>query len=78
MNKYNNFSNIIQTDIDNEAVIQSYKLCNEDFNKASIMDILTKDNDDIKPIAIINLNSIDNKKEADFFANLRLFRKRNC
>lgn len=67
MNKYNNFSNIIQTDIDNEAVIQSYKLCKEDFNKASIMDILTKDNDDIKPIAIINLNSIDNKKEADFF-----------
>lgn len=66
MNKYNNFSNIVQTDITDNAVIEAYNLSLQDFDKSSIIRILSENNDDIKPVAIINLKSIDNKKEADF------------
>ena len=64
MIKYNNFSNTVQKDLYESAVIDAYNLTLKDYTKDEIIDILSKDELEIKPVAIINLKSIDNDFEA--------------
>ena len=65
MNKYNNFSNIVQTDEDLDVEFQAYQTSLEDFSKEDIVRILSENDDEKKIVAIINLKSIDNKFETD-------------
>ena len=65
MNKYNNFSNIVQTDEDLDVEFQAYQTSLEDFGKEDIVRILSENDDEKKIVAIINLKSIDNKFETD-------------
>lgn len=61
MNKYNDFSNIVHNGIDEILpFIEPDKLLRD-----NIFDILSKNNDEIKPFAIINLKSIENIYEAE-------------
>ena len=65
MNKYNNFSNIIQTDDNFNVELEAYNISLMDYTKDDILRILAENNDEKKIVAIINLKSIDNKFEAD-------------
>ncbi len=66
MKKYNNCSNITRNDNDCiSAAEAAYKNALKEYDKSDIIRILSENDDEIKIIAIINLKSIDNKKEAD-------------
>ena len=64
MSKYNNFSENIQKDLYNDALKQAYDISLKDYSKDEIMRILSENDDIIKPVAIINLKSIENEFEA--------------
>lgn len=63
MNKYNDFSNIIQTDKDKSTKLNIFNMCYE-YKKADIIRILSENDDDKKILALINVKSIDNEFEA--------------
>lgn len=63
MNKYNNFPYIVKNDIPDENVQKAYEMTLIEYSKDSIMRILADNNDEIKLMPIINLNSIDNVEE---------------
>lgn len=65
MNKYNNFSETVQTAADESLITDAYNISKADYSKADIVRILSENNDNIKPIAIINLKSLENKFEAE-------------
>ena len=69
MIKYNNFSNTVQKDSYESGVIYAYNLTLKDYTKDEIIDILSKNELEIKPVAIINLKSIDNEFEAKLLLN---------
>ena len=65
MNKYNDFSNIIQTDDNFNVELEAYNISLQEYTKDDIIRILAENNDEKKIVAIINLKSIENKFEAD-------------
>lgn len=65
MNKYNDFSNIIQTDDSFNVELEAYNISLQEYTKDDIIRILAENNDEKKIVAIINLKSIENKFEAD-------------
>ncbi len=65
MNKYNDFSNIVQTDDNFNVELRAYEISLKEYNKKDIIRILTENDDEKKIVAIINLKSIDNQFEAD-------------
>ena len=65
MNKYNGFSNIIQTDDNFNVELEAYNISLQEYTKDDIIRILAENNDEKKIVAIINLKSIENKFEAD-------------
>lgn len=65
MDKYNNFSKTSSQISEESAIIDAYNMSLKDYTKSDITDILSKNDDEIKPIALINLKSIENKYEAD-------------
>ena len=65
MNKYNDFSNIIQTDDSFDVELEAYNISLQEYTKDDIIRILAENNDEKKIVAIINLKSIENKFEAD-------------
>lgn len=65
MNKYNGFSNIIQTDDNFNVELEAYNISLREYTKDDIIRILAENNDEKKIVAIINLKSIENKFEAD-------------
>ena len=65
MNKYNDFSNIIQTDDNFNVELEAYNISLREYTKDDIIRILAENNDEKKIVAIINLKSIENKFEAD-------------
>ncbi len=64
MNKYNDFFNIV-TQEEKDSLTLAYELGLKNLSKKDIFKILSETNDDIKPIAIISINGVETKKEAD-------------
>lgn len=69
MNKYNSFSEIVQNDTNESSIKEAYNMSLLDYSKDDIIKILSEKNDEIKIMPIINLKSIDNKKEAELLLN---------
>ncbi|MCD8024044.1 MAG: hypothetical protein LUE64_00750 [Candidatus Gastranaerophilales bacterium] len=65
MDKYNNFLQTVQKGIDESTGFSCFDIAQTCCTNADIMRILTENDEEIKPFAIINLKSIENKKEAD-------------
>ena len=65
MNMYNDFSTLENKESDESIIINAYNMALCDYSKSDIMSILADNNDEIKIMPIINLKSIDNKKEFD-------------
>ena len=58
MNKYNGFSNIIQTDDNFNVELEAYNISLQEYTKDDIIRILAENNDEKKIVAIINLKII--------------------
>ncbi len=65
MNMYNDFLETISKTSDESIIKEAFKMSLIDYSKKDIIEILSKNNDEIKLMPIINLKSIDNKKEAE-------------